>query len=163
MNRIRLYLVFLGLIAIFTSAILNGEIPNNPILNYDPEYAIKLLNEAGWKRPITFDSTWKTTEGIFTNKRKQFIITEFPIYKNSARIYDPLIDDLKKVGIKLEYNVVQDPFSMAMNRNFQLFNSGWVGTHIPSPEHYMHSKYADKVEVTNITSMNIPEIDKLID
>jgi len=27
----------------------------------------------------------------------------------------------------------------------------------------MHSKYADKLEVTNITSMAIPEIDKLIE
>ena len=27
----------------------------------------------------------------------------------------------------------------------------------------MHSKYADKVEVTNITSMAIPELDKLIE
>ena len=33
----------------------------------------------------------------------------------------------------------------------------------PSPEGMMHSKYANDVEVTNITSMSIPELDKLID
>ena len=90
-------------------------------------------------------------------------MTQFPIYKSSARIYDPLIDDLKKVGIKLEYNVVQDPFSMAMERKFQLFSSGWVGTHIPGPDHYMNSKYAEEPESSNYIGINNSDIDRLLE
>ena len=50
-----------------------------------------------------------------------------------------------------------------MFRKFKLYNGGWVGSLLPSPEGMMHSKYSEKLDVTNITGMANPDIDKLIE
>ena len=54
-------------------------------------------------------------------------------------------------------------FSKTMKKEYEITAQGWTGGFFPSPEGLMHSKYAEAVEVTNITSMAIPEIDKLIE
>ena len=54
-------------------------------------------------------------------------------------------------------------FSKTMKKEYEVTYQGWTGGFFPSPEGMMHSKYADKEEVTNITSLSNPEIDKLID
>ena len=48
-------------------------------------------------------------------------------------------------------------------KEYEVTAQGWTGGFFPSPEGLMHSKYADEVEVTNITSMAYPELDKLIE
>ena len=52
---------------------------------------------------------------------------------------------------------------MAMNRKFKIYNGGWTGSLLPSPEGMLHSKYSEKLDVTNITGMANPEIDRLIE
>ena len=54
-------------------------------------------------------------------------------------------------------------FSKVMKKEYEVTSQGWTAGFFPSPEGMMHSKFADKLEVTNITSMAIPEIDKLIE
>ena len=54
-------------------------------------------------------------------------------------------------------------FSKTMKKEFEVTSQGWTGGFFPSPEGMMHGKYADDIEVTNITSMDIPELDNLID
>ena len=73
------------------------------------------------------------------------------------------MQDLESIGVKLNLVVIQNPFEMAMNRKFKLYNGGWVGSLLPSPEGMMHSKYSEKLDVTNITGMANPDIDKLIE
>jgi len=130
--------------------------PNNPILDYNPELAVKILNEAGWS--LKDGDQWMTN-----NEGKEFIVTQFPIYSNSGYVYDPLIEDLKRIGIKLEYYIHQNPFEIAMERKHQIFSGGWVGSHIPGPEHYMHSKYADVAESSNYIGIDNKEIDNLLE
>ena len=50
-----------------------------------------------------------------------------------------------------------------MKKEYEVTGQGWTGGFFPSPEGLMHSKYADEVEVTNITSMAYPELDALIE
>ena len=50
-----------------------------------------------------------------------------------------------------------------MKKKFKFQYGGWTGSLLPSPEGMLHSKFADKIDVTNITSMNNQEIDKLIE
>ena len=50
---------------------------------------------------------------------------------------------------------------MAMNRKFKVYNGGWTGSLLPSPEGMLHSKYSEKMDVTNITGMANPKIDKI--
>ena len=54
-------------------------------------------------------------------------------------------------------------FSSTMKKEFEVTSQGWTAGFFPSPEGMMHSKFAEDIEVTNITSMAIPEMDKLID
>jgi ABC-type oligopeptide transport system substrate-binding subunit len=53
-------------------------------------------------------------------------------------------------------------FSKIMKKEYEVAAQGWTASFFPSPEGTMHSKFADEVEVTNITSMGYPELDELI-
>jgi ABC-type oligopeptide transport system substrate-binding subunit len=50
-----------------------------------------------------------------------------------------------------------------MKKKFKFQYGGWTGSLLPSPEGMLHSKFADKIDVTNITSMNNEQIDTLIE
>ena len=130
--------------------------PRNAFIEYSPSKALELLNDAGWTR--TGGERWlKNSEGdIF-----EF---NFLISPGGERIYSTLQEDLKQVGIKMEFEQVDGnaAFSKTMKKEFEVTSQGWTAGFFPSPEGMMHSKYADKVEVTNITSMAIPELDELL-
>ena len=128
--------------------------PDNPIQNYDPDLALKLLNEAGWtKKP---GDKWLTKDG------KIFEIENFYIYSGWDRIFNPLVQDLEQVGIKINLVVLQNTFEKLMDRKFQVQFAGWTGSLLPSPKGMMHSQYAEKLDATNITGLANPIIDSLI-
>ena len=130
--------------------------PNNPYTDYNPEKAIKLLNEAGWT--VKPGETWLTKNG-------QIFEFEFLIGPGEDRIYTSFQQDLSDVGIKMTFNQMDSngAFSTTMKKEFEVTSQGWTGGFFPSPEGMMHGKYADDIEVTNITSMDIPELNDLID
>ena len=132
------------------------EHPDNPVQNYNPDYALQLLEEAGWTKKE--GDTWLTN-----NKGEIFEIKEFHIYQGWDRILNYFVQDLESIGIKLNLVVLQNPFEMAMNRKFKIYNGGWTGSLLPSPEGMLHSKFSEKLDVTNITGMANPQIDKLIE
>jgi microcin C transport system substrate-binding protein len=132
------------------------EHPDNPIQDYNPEYALELLNQAGWNK--------NPGEKWLTNKDGEiFEIKEFHIHQGWDRILNYFVQDLESVGIKLNLVVIQNPFEKAMNRKFKLYNGGWTASLLPGPEGMLHSKYSEKMDVTNITGMANPDIDKLIE
>tara|TARA_Y100000590_G_scaffold415931_1_gene514255 strand:- start:46 stop:1971 length:1926 start_codon:yes stop_codon:yes gene_type:complete len=127
---------------------------DNPTQNYDPDLAIKLLNEAGWiKKP---GDKWLTKNG------ENFEIENFYIYTGWDRIFNPLVQDLEQIGIKLNLVVLQNPFEKLMDRKFQVQFAGWTGSLFPSPKGGMHSQYSEKLDATNITGLANPIIDSLI-
>ena len=130
--------------------------PRNPFTEYNPEKALSLLNEAGWV--MEPGETWLSKNG----KKFEF---EFLIATGGERIYSSFQDDLSKVGIKMTFNQMDNigKFSSTMKKEFEVTSQGWTAGFFPSPEGMMHSKFAEDIEVTNITSMAIPEMDKLID
>ena len=127
------------------------------MLEFSPQAALKLLNDAGWER--------KEGEQWLTNSDNQMFEFDFLIAPGEDRIYTTYQEDLKNVGIKMNFNQVDASaaFSQTMKKEYEVTSQGWTGGFFPSPEGIMHSKYADEVEVTNITSMAIPELDKLIE
>ena len=132
------------------------EHPDNPIQDFRPEYAIKLLNEAGWiKKP---GDKWLTN-----NKGEIFEIEKFPIYQGWDRIFNRFVADLEDVGVKLNLVVMQNPFEEAMERKFKIYFGGWVGSLLPSPEGSMHSKFARQPESSNYTGIENTKIDSLIE
>jgi microcin C transport system substrate-binding protein len=132
------------------------ENPNNPKQYFDPELAVKLLAQDGWSR--------KDGDKWMTNKDGEiFEVKEFFIYPNWDRIFNPFIEDLEQIGIKVNLVEIQNPFEKSMKKKFKFQYGGWTGSLLPSPEGMLHSKFADKIDVTNITSMNNEQIDTLIE
>jgi microcin C transport system substrate-binding protein len=130
--------------------------PRNPYTKYDPEKALSLLSEAGWN--MEPGETWLSKNG----EKFEF---EFLIATGGERIYSAFQDDLSKVGVKMTFNQMDNigKFSSTMKKEFEVTSQGWTAGFFPSPEGMMHSKFAEDIEVTNITSMAIPDLDKLID
>ena len=129
---------------------------NNPYVDYSPSKALKLLNEAGWK--MEKGETWLSKNG------RQFEF-DFLIATGGERIYSAFQEDLSNIGIKMVFNQMDGigKFSSTMKKEFEVTSQGWTAGFFPSPEGMMHGKFAKDIEVTNITSMNIPELDNLID
>jgi len=131
--------------------------PRNPMLTFNPQAALKLLNDAGWIR--------KEGEQFLLNPKGEKFEFEFLIAPGGDRIYTTYQEDLKNVGIEMNFKQIDGSakFSKTMKKEFQVTAQGWTGGFFPSPEGLMHSKYANEVEVTNITSMAYPELDNLIE
>ena len=131
--------------------------PNNPYIEYNPEKALELLNDAGWSR--------KEGEPWLSNINGEIFEFDFLMSPGDERIFSTLQDDLKKVGIKMNFDQVDGnmAFSKTMKKEYEITYQGWTAGFFPNPQGMMHSKFANEIEVTNITSMAIPEIDKLID
>ena len=90
---------------------------------------------------------------------------DFDRIENELALSFERYPDLKNVGIKMNFKQVDGSakFSKTMKKEYEVTGQGWTGGFFPSPEGMMHGKYADEVEVTNITSMSYPELDKLIE
>jgi microcin C transport system substrate-binding protein len=127
---------------------------NNPQQKYDPTAATALLKEVGYEK--------KAGEKWLSKGGKPFEL-DLEIDKSQERIFTPLQQDLEKVGIKLNLvNILpQARFEKTMKKQFKMTYQNWGGTTFPNPEGSMHSKYADKLENSNITSMAVPRIDEL--
>lgn len=128
---------------------------NNPVPTYNPEEAVKLLAEAGWKK--------KSGAKWLTNAKGEPFDVDLEIHQSSNRVFTPLQQDLEQVGIKLNLvNITpQARFEKIMKRQFKLSYQNWTGLTFPNPESSMHSKYAEQLETNNITGMKESEIDKL--
>ena len=131
--------------------------PRNPLITYDPKTALELLNSEGWVR--------KEGNQWLTNNKNEIFEFEFLIDPGGDRIYTTFQEDLKNIGIKMEFKQVDysAKFSQVMKKEYEVSSQGWTGNFFPNPEGVMHSKYADEVEVTNITSMAYPALDALIE
>jgi len=130
------------------------EHPNNPKQYYNPEKALKLLNQAGWtKKP---DEKWLSKDG------KVFEIDMYT-YQSYVRIHNYLVNDLESVGIKLNLVVIQNPFDKYIDKTYTINYGGWTGSNFPNSEEMLHSKYSQEIDVTNTTGMANKDIDKLLE
>ncbi len=124
----------------------------NAMIEYNPEKALKLLAEAGWKK-----------QGEWLTKNGKIFELDLDIDASSERIFTPLQQDLAKVGIKLNLKQVtgQAGFEKVMKRQFKIHYQNWTGVTFPDPKEMMGSASADKKESGNITGLKNKEIDVL--
>ncbi len=130
------------------------EFPGNPMPTFNPEKAKQLLKEAGWEKKK--GAQWLTKDG------KPFEL-KFMSDKSLERIFVPYQEDLKKAGINLVFNNTDGNarFKKVQAKEYSIAFQAWGGLFFPDPVANMHSKFAKTKDNTNITGMNIPEIDKL--
>ena len=134
------------------------ENPDNPKNLYDPQQALKLLADAGWKDRdaqgrLSKDGQPLQLELIYRDKSSETYLTVFQ-------------DDLRSVGITLNLRLVtpEVQFKMEMQRQFDFVSAGWVaGSVFPIPSTEFKSTLADQLNTNNISGFKDPHIDQICD
>lgn len=127
----------------------------NPVVQYDPQAAAKLLSEAGW--------TTRNSQGLLVKNGKPFVI-EMAITKAEERWMTPYQEELRKIGIDLrlkhmDWNAI---IKNVDERNFQVFSYGYSGLPTPNPETSLKGELADKNDNNNIQGFKNARVDELL-
>ncbi len=133
------------------------ENPRNAPIHYNPEKAMRLLNEAGWSK--------RNAQGILVKDGRPFITTLLYSQKSSERHLTVFQHDLKRAGIELKL-VFLDWTARAKlleERKFDLASMAWTGLLFPNPESSFHSDLADIDHTNNITGIQNPRIDEILE
>ncbi len=131
-------------------------ISNNEKVEFNPELANRLLDEAGWSQ--------RNAQGIRTKNGVPLSI-EASITKPQERFVTPYQQELRKAGVDLKLKN-EDWTSTIKNidaRNFTVFPFGYSGLVTPNPETSLSSKLADKSDNNNIQGVKNARIDVLLD
>ncbi len=129
----------------------------NPVVEYAPEAALKLLGEAGWK--INSDT------GALEKDGKQFTFT-FLTRDGTADKFLAIYDQaLKSVGIKMEIRAKDWSAWMKdmENFSFDMTWAAWGAGLFKDPESMWSSAEADRAGGNNICGFRNSEVDKLIE
>jgi microcin C transport system substrate-binding protein len=132
------------------------ENPDNPKMPYDPQLALKLLAETGWKERdargrLVKDGRPLTVELLYSSKSSEPFLT---VYQ----------DDLRKVGIGLNLRLVtpETLFQLVMQRKFDVVSMAWTGLTFPNPETSYQSTLADVDNTNNISGFKDARVDALL-
>lgn len=131
------------------------ENPNNPKNPYDPDLALKLLSEAGWKN--------RDAQGRLLKDGQPFQIEL--LY--TSKILEPFLtvyqEDLRKVGINVNLRLVtgETQFQLISDHRFEMTLVGWGGLLFPNPETSFDSKLADETNNNNVTGFKNARVDEL--
>jgi microcin C transport system substrate-binding protein len=133
------------------------ENKNNPKNPYDPQKALALLGEAGWKNRdaqgrLVKDGRPLTIEVMYPDPGEERWLT---IYQ----------EDLKKVGITLNLRLLnyETQISLQGQRKFDLVDLGWAVPIFPDPETEYRSTLADVPDSNNVTGFKDKRVDEILD
>ncbi len=133
------------------------ENPNNPKYRFDPDKAVKLLAECGWKN--------RNANGWLVNDKGEMLEFELAYSQSGQERYLTIFqEDLQSVGIKLNIKQSQAAtlFKMVNERNFTIHWQAFGGLFFPNPENDVSSWTADPNNTNNLAGVKDPEIDSLI-
>jgi len=132
------------------------ENPTNPKMTYDPQLAVKLLAEAGWKDHdaqgrLTKNGQPLNIELLYPNKQYEPALTTYQ-------------EELRKVGISLNLRFLtpETMYTLMDQRKFDLILIGWTGLVFPNPETSDASNLADQNNSNNITGFKDKRVDELL-
>jgi ABC-type transport system substrate-binding protein len=134
------------------------ENPNNPKNLYNPEQALKLLADAGWKD--------RDAQGRLTKNGQPLVVELLNSDKGAERWLTVYQNDLRKVGITMNLRLVnpETRWKMQMQRQFELASSAWgVGGIFPTPRTEYHSDTADVPNTNNMSGFKDKRIDDILD
>jgi microcin C transport system substrate-binding protein len=132
------------------------ENADNPKNEYDPQQALTLLADAGWKE--------RDAQGRLVKNGQPLQIELLYSDKGSERWTTIYQNDLRKVGITLNLRLVnpETRFKMMMQRQFELVSGAWgAGSVFPNPRPEYHSSTADVQNTNNISGFKNKRIDEI--
>jgi microcin C transport system substrate-binding protein len=133
------------------------ENPNNEKIKYDPQKAIQLLAEAGWKE--------RNAQGQLTKNGRPMALEIMYYDRASERFYTIFQEDLRKAGItlNLRYVTPETAFKLLDDQQFDMFGVAYGGGGpFPVPMQFFHSSQADQKASTNITGFKDKHVDDLL-
>jgi microcin C transport system substrate-binding protein len=133
------------------------ENPDNEKITYNPEKAVKLLEEAGY--------TKRNEDGWLINEDGQVLRFEIAIQKSVDYMVTPVQQMLKDYGIDMQIKFMDGNaiWKNLMDRNFTIFMQSWGGLVFPNPETTLHSSLADKKNNNNISGFANERVDELLE
>tara|TARA_S200000501_G_C20868918_1_gene763349 strand:+ start:2164 stop:4089 length:1926 start_codon:yes stop_codon:yes gene_type:complete len=134
------------------------ENPNNEKVLYNPEKAVALLNQAGYRQ--------RNEEGwLFHETNGKVLQFEIGIQKGTAYMVTPVQQMLKEYGIDMQIKFVDGNtnWNNLMERNFTIYMQSWGGLVFPNPETSLSSELADKNNNNNISGFKNNRVDELLD
>jgi microcin C transport system substrate-binding protein len=132
------------------------ENPNNPKNEYNPQEALRLLAEVGWKE--------RNARGELIRDRQPLNIELLYSQREQEPFLTTYQSDLRKVGIGLNLRLVtpETRFALIMERKFDLVSLGWTGLVFPNPETSYSSTLADVNNTNNVDGIKSARIDELL-
>jgi microcin C transport system substrate-binding protein len=133
------------------------ENPSNEKVMYDPQKAIQLLAEAGWKDR---DSAGRLVKG-----GRPLTIELVYADQASERYFTIYQEDLRKVGITLNLRFItwETLIKLLDDRAFDMSSMAYTGVVFPSPEQELHSSLADVKNTNNITGFKNKRADEIME
>ncbi len=134
-----------------------NENPNNEKIRYNPQAAIALLSEAGWKE--------RNARGQLVKNGAPLTLELLYYSRQSERFYTIYQEDLRKIGVNLNLRYVtpETAFKLLDEQQFDMFSVAYGGGGpFPLPEQFFHSAQADQKASTNITGFKDKRVDEII-
>ncbi|MCB1045919.1 MAG: hypothetical protein KDC10_01855 [Calditrichaeota bacterium] len=135
------------------------ECLENEQITFNPQKAIELLAEAGWKE--------RNDEGWLVNDKGEVFEVEimFDGTPSAERVHTVFQENWKAAGIRmiLKSTTWATQMQMMDSRNFTAYYGAWTGSLFPDPSVSWHSKYADIDNSNNFTGLRNARVDSLCD
>ena len=133
------------------------ENPNNEKIKYDPQRAIQLLAEAGWKD--------RDSAGRLTRNGQPLTVELVYGTQGFDRYFTVFQEDLRKIGITLNIRLVtwETLIKLLDDQAFQMAMIGYTGEVFPNPRANSHSSLADQKNTNNITGFKNKRADEIIE
>jgi microcin C transport system substrate-binding protein len=132
------------------------ENPNNEKIHYDPQKALELLGEAGYKS--------RDSQGRLVKDGKPLNLELLYPTKDRDQYLTIFQEDLRKVGITLNLRLVtfETMVKLLDERRFDMVWIGYTGSLFPDPETHLLSSLAEQKNSNNITGFKSKRVDELI-
>jgi microcin C transport system substrate-binding protein len=144
---------------VLTDSVFPGSVyqnTDNEKVRFDPEQALALLAEAGWKD--------RDQQGRLTKGGRPFSFEIVYADQASERFFTVFQEDLRKVGITLNLRLTtfETLVKLLDERSFGMASIAYTGSVFPSPEQNWLSRLADEKNTNNITGFKSPRADEII-
>ena len=132
------------------------ENPANQKVRYDPQRAVQLLAEAGWKE--------RDANGRLVRNGRPLTIEVVYAQQPTERYLTLYQEDLRKIGItlNLRFTTFETLIKLLDDRAFDMVSIGYTGETFPKPDASWLSQLADEKNNNNITGFKNARADQIM-